>query len=103
MKEDIQMLFDLTGVDLEFENGTIKGLPNYLQETLYNGTYKVEKQEFRFIISTLDCQETEIKVGDTFSFEDTTYILTFKVVNQPIHDLTGLSELICEYVSKEVS
>lgn len=103
MKEDIQMLFDLTGVDLEFENGTIKGLPNYLQETLYNGTYKVEKQDFRFIISTLDCQEIEVKPGDIFSFEDTTYIQTFKVVNQPIHDLTGLSELICEYISKEVS
>jgi hypothetical protein len=101
MTEDLELLFNLTGVDLEFEAGSIKGLPNYLQETLYNGTYKVEKQDFRFIISTVDCVELAITSGNTFTFEDTAYTLTFKVTNQPIHDLTGVTELICEYISKE--
>jgi hypothetical protein len=100
MTEDIQILMDTMGTEFTFSTTSMMGLVNYLPETLYNGTYKVEKQDFRFIITTVDCLENSVSIGQIFSFEDQAYIYTFKVVNDPIHDLTGCTELICEYVSK---
>ena len=100
MIEDLDLAFKVTGIDLDFAGGTIKGLPNYLPETLYNGDYKVEKQDFRFIVKTKDIVYLSLEVGDEFTFSDTGYVYTFRISNQPLNDLTGVSELICDYIEK---
>lgn len=100
MTEDIQLTVETAGVELTFASSSIFGIPSYLIETLYNGTYKLEKQDFKFIISSSDCLENNIKQGDTFTFEDITYIYTFKITNDPVSDLTGYTTLTCEYVTK---
>lgn len=102
MKEDLDSLFAITGTILAFPNGDVLGLPNYILETLYNGDYKVEKQDFRFIVRTSDIIDFEIEVDDEFSFEDTGYLYKFKVASPPINDLTGVSELVCDYLEKEI-
>ncbi|MCK9622617.1 MAG: hypothetical protein M0R47_19035 [Methylobacter sp.] len=99
--EDIDFIMDMTGADLTFSDFTIKGLANYMPETLYNGDYKVEKQDFRFLISSKACKENGITPGLTFTHSDGIYLFTFKITNQPIFDLTGYVELLASYVSKE--
>jgi len=102
MNEPIDTMLALTGTNLVFPSFTILGLPNYLAETLYNGTYKVEKQDFRFIISTKDVGINSINVDSTFYMEDLTNRYNFIVTLEPIQDLTGLSELVVDFVSKEL-
>lgn len=100
MTEPLQALFQQVGTELTFASNSIFGLVGFLNDTLYSPEYEVNAQNFNFVVTTLDCNETNIQVDDTFIFEDTTYLFTFKVKTQPIHDLTGVSEFFASYVTK---
>ena len=104
MTEPLDIMFDIAGVDLIFDSFTIKGLANYFIDTLYNGEYQVDRQDFRFILQSSDCNKYEINVVDLeFNFKDfeTGFRYFFKTTNLPEFDLTGCAEIKAAFQYKE--
>jgi hypothetical protein len=104
MVEPIAETLELCGTKLYFDNFEIYGIPGFQTQVLYKGEstlYEVERQEFAFQVSTLDCYENSLIVDMTFYIEDTTYRYTFSLDRPPIPDLTGWSKLNVIFVSKE--
>ena len=105
MIEDILGTLDLVGISLEFNSGTIKGIPGFNLSILVKGEvspYEVEKQNFTFQVATIDCVNFDIVLDSTFTMTDSVYLYTFKVDSNPISDLTGWSRLLVNYISKEL-
>jgi hypothetical protein len=105
MMEDILGVLDIVGISLEFDSGTIKGIPGFNLSILVKGEvspYEVEKQNFTFQVATLYCVNFDIIVDSKFTMTDLVYIYTFKVDTNPVSDLTGWSRLLVNYISKEL-
>ena len=100
MIEPLQELFTKVGVELTFTSNSIYGIQGFINDTLYSSDYEVNAQNFNFSVTTVDYLETDIKVGDTFTFEDTAFQYTFKVKSTPTHDLTGVTEFFASYITK---
>ena len=103
MSEPIEIALQTCGQLLTFDQCEIYGIPGFSTQVLYKGevtVYEVERQNFVFEVSTLDCYENDITTDMTFTMEDSTYSYTFQVDRPPVADLTGWSRLYVNYVSR---
>jgi hypothetical protein len=100
--EDISTILKLVGQLMTFNQGDVLGIPGFQIETLagLDNNYEVERQAFTFQISTFDCVENQLRAGDIFTYDDTTYSYTFKLNRNPVSDLTGWSKLDVNLISK---
>lgn len=103
MSEPIALALQTCGTLLTFSQFEMYGIPGFETQVLYKGevtVYEVERQNFSFQVSTLDCYENAVAVDMEFYIEDSTYAYTFKIDRPPIADLTGWSKLNVLYVSR---
>lgn len=104
MNELIDKALSIGGVTLTFDDFTIKGFPGFNLTRLYRGEqslYEIEKQNFSFQIATKDVVKYDISANDTLTISDNVYLYDFIVELDPIHDLTGWSELHVNFQGKE--
>lgn len=103
--EPIVKCLTISGITLSFDQFEILGIPGFNTSVLYKGEvslYEVEKQNFSFQVSTLDCLNKTITIDDTFFMKNSDYQYNFKLDREPVHDLTGWSKLNCNLLSIEL-
>lgn len=95
-----QQILLRAGVVLDFGNFDFKAIPGFEIETFYNesGVTDVTKQNFKFQATMSDIKNSEVKIGDSFTFSDFEYDYVFKVEGlQP--DLTGWYTLSASFLT----
>lgn len=101
--EDINTMLDAVGITLTFPTYTIKGIPGFEFTILYREAstiYEVKKQDFLFQVAAYAVSDNNIDIGNTFTITDTAYTYSFKVIQNPLPDLTGWMQLDVEYKGK---
>jgi len=88
--EQIQLTLDIAGEQLEFDNGTLKGIPG---EVVYNvqsfdSPYDVYKQDFNFQVSSQAFFDLGLNSGDSFIYVLNNKEYRFKIMSIA-DDLTG--------------
>lgn len=101
---EINAVLDSFGQNLEFNNGTIKGIPEIELSILAgeHSVYAVERQSFQFQCYLGDIVDNDLKDGDSFTTDDGIYTYTFKVNRPPTNDLLGWCTLYADYLTKEL-
>jgi len=101
--EPVEQILDAVGENLEFSAATIKGIPGFSLVVLQGdgNLYDVEKQQFSFMLSSLDVEANSIVEDDTFTMDDTVYTYTFRVTNTPVPNLAGWSKCPVVFKGKE--
>ena len=108
MKESNELInycLETAGEPLEFDSVIIQGIPGFDLSVLYKGettVYEIERQNFSFMVSTVEVESNEIKKGDFFELIDNTFRYKFQLDRPPISDLMGYSELKVNFISKEL-
>jgi len=89
-KEQITLALSYAGEDLEFDNGTIKGIPGNLVYNVqsFDSPYDVSKQDFDFQVANEDFTAIGLSIGDSFMYSLGSKIYTFKVISFT-DDITG--------------
>ena len=101
MIEPITKALTVAGTTLTFGSFSIKGVLGFNISILYKGEqtlYETERQNFSFQTATTDVVEYQISSGDRFSMKDTAKEYTLEV-SRTIDDLSGWTELHCDYIS----
>ena len=100
--EPITKLFSIAGINLVFENVTIKGVPRFdiVRLQALQSNYEVEMEDISFDIATVD--GINLIVDSQFTVVDQIYRYTFSLDKLPIPDFTGFSKLKVNFVSKEL-
>ena len=100
--EQIEQLLNKTGINLTFGTEIIKGIPGFDFVELKGepSYYDVEKQDISFMVSTSNVVALVLVDDDSFTFTDKYYLYTCKIVGNPIADLTGLSLLHINIITK---
>jgi len=93
-QEQIDLTLSLCGEDLEFNNGTIKGIPGELVLNVqsFDSPYDVNRQEINFQVSNNDFFSLGITSGDVFLYTLLGKTYKFQIV-MFTDDLTGWIEL----------
>lgn len=93
----------LTGEQLVFADFYINAIPTFNTSILISqevSVYRVEHQEYEFLVSTKDCIDYEIKEGLEFTLSDRSYDYNFKISKDPISMLDGWSRLPADLISR---
>lgn len=95
---------DAFGHDLEFDNGTIKGIAEIELSILAgeHSVYAVERQSFQFQCDLQDIVDNDLQDQNTFTTTDGVYQYMFKVNRPPNTDLLGWCTLYCDYLTREI-
>ena len=98
-QEQIDVTLSHCGEPLEFDNGSILGIPGHLVFNIpsFDSPYDLEKQDFTFQISKQSFDDIELAKGDTFIYTLLGKEYTFIVLIY-IDDLLGWIELSCSLV-----
>ena len=93
-QEDIDNILEVTGEDLTFTLGVIKGVPMQQVYNLENlsSPYDIEKQEISFWVSEKGFSLVNIIEGIEFSYSVLTTTYTFKVISF-VRDFLGFVQL----------
>jgi len=93
-QEDIDNILSITGEDLVFSGGTIKGVPMQQVYNLENlsSPYDVEKQEVSFWVSQKDFYDKSLAEGTEFTYVVLTKTYTFTIISY-VFDFLGFVEL----------
>jgi hypothetical protein len=102
-QELIDTVLNIDGTDLVADTYTIKAILGFSTVNLIDNNNVIigsESQIFNFYTATKYCIDHNIKEGDLFTTSDNLYIYSFKVANNPIPQLDGLSRIPASYISK---
>ena len=94
MFEPVQDILEAVGENLYFFGETIKGIPGFSLIVLQadGNLYDVEKQQFSFMLSSLDVEQNYIVEDSIFTMDDSVYTYTFRVSSNPVPNLSGWSK-----------
>lgn len=99
MLEPIQDILDAAGETLDFSGTTLKGIPGFSLIVLQadGNLYDVEKQQFSFMLSSLDVEQNYITEDTIFTIDDPVYTYTFRISSNPVPNLGGWSKCPAVY------
>jgi hypothetical protein len=102
-QELIDTVLNIDGTDLVADTYTIKAILGFSTVNLVDTNNIIigsESQIFNFYTSTKYCLDNSVKEGDLFTTSDNLYEYNFKVANNPIPQLDGLSRIPASYLNK---
>ena len=105
MREPVEKMLEIVGVDLNFDNFSIKGIPGF-SLTLFHGetiSETIDKRDYKIQCSAKDIKNNEIAEGMNLTCTDGLgqYCFQFKVKRDPIIQLTGWASIYVDFLGRE--